>query len=195
MTEKVLVLRTCAADLTSHGGFVWPDAGPVECPHWDPKPICGYGLHGALWGEGDGSLLSWAPESRWLVVEVDARDIVQLDGKVKFPRGTVVHCGDQLSATAFIQRPGRAVIGGTATAGNDGTATAGDRGTATAGYRGTATAGNGGTATAGDYGVIIIFWYDGSRRRIATGYVGEDGIEPNVAYCVEDGQLTRKEPK
>ena len=30
-----LVLRTCAADGTSHGGFVWPDVGPVACSDWE----------------------------------------------------------------------------------------------------------------------------------------------------------------
>ncbi|WP_446744265.1 DUF7666 domain-containing protein [Silvibacterium acidisoli] len=74
---------------------------------------------------------------------------------------------------------------GTATAGYKGTATAGDYGTATAGYKGTATAGHSGTATAGDYGILNIRYWDGNRERIATFYVGEDGIEPNVPYRVD----------
>jgi hypothetical protein len=305
-SNKVLVLRTCAADMSAYGGFIWPESGPVEAPDWNPKPICGYGLHGALWGEGCGELLSWEPDAKWLVVEVDADTIVNLDGKVKYPRGVVVHCGTRESATAIIQaaRPGAAVIGGTATAGyagtatagyagtatagnrgtatagdagtatagnrgtatagdagtatagnrgtatagNRGTATAGDAGTATAGYagtatagyagtatagdagtatagnrgtatagnrgtatagdagtatagdagtatagnRGTATAGDAGTATAGDDGIIQVRWFDGNRYRLATGYVGEDGIEANVPYIVVDGKLTKK---
>lgn len=68
----------------------------------------------------------------------------------------------------------------TATAGDSGTATAGDRGTATAGYRGTATAGHGGT--------IQVKWWDGSRYRILTGYIGEDGLKPNTKYCVNQGK-------
>jgi hypothetical protein len=213
---KVLVLRTCAADMSAHGGFIWPESGPVECPDWDPEPVCGNGLHGALWGEGDGNLLSWEPDAKWLVVEVLATDVVELDGKVKFPRGEVVYCGTRQGATELIQRPGRAVIGGSVTAGDRGTATAGDRGTATAGYRGTATAGGygtatagyGGTATAGGYGtatagergtatagndgIINLSWWDGTRRRVVIGYVGEDGIKPNVPYVVKDGKLVRK---
>ena len=92
---------------------------------------------------------------------------------------------------------GTAIAGdrGTATAGYCGTATAGYYGTATAGYRGTATAGDCGTATAGDYGTatagyrgtIQIRWWDGNRSRTAVGYVGENGILPNVAYRVESG--------
>ena len=196
-TETVLVLRTCAADMSAYGGFVWPESGPVECPDWDPAPECGNGLHGALWGEGDGNLLDWSEDARWLVIEVPAHTVVDLGGKVKFPRGNVVYCGDQSGATAYIQRPCRAVIGGTATAGVRGTATAGDHGTATAGVRGmatagrygTATAGDPGTATAGEGGVIQLAWWDGTRRRVAVGYVGEDGIRAGVAYRVVDGAL------
>ncbi len=31
MTPAVMV-RTVNADMTSYGGFVWPESGPVECP-------------------------------------------------------------------------------------------------------------------------------------------------------------------
>ncbi len=182
----VLVLRTCAADMTAHGGFKWPTKGLVKCPDWDPTPNCGNGLHGALWGEGCGDLLSFAEDAKWLVVEVKASDVVDLQGKVKFPRGRVVYCGTRLGATAYIceRRPG-AVIGGTATAGN--------YGTATAGYRGTATAGNYGTATAGYGGTIVLRYYDraADRYRLVVGYVGENGILPNVKYKVENGALVK----
>ena len=80
-----LVLRTCNADGTSHGGFVWPEAGPVACPDWEPTAECGHGLHGALWGEGDGGLFRWEQTARWQVLEVPADTIVDLRGKVKFP--------------------------------------------------------------------------------------------------------------
>ncbi|MEO7327295.1 MAG: hypothetical protein ABI193_01870, partial [Minicystis sp.] len=89
----VLVLRTCAADMSSHGGFRWPESGEVSAPDWKPKAECGHGLHGLVWGEGNGQLLSWERDAKWLVVEVEARAIVDLDGKGKFPCGTVVHCG------------------------------------------------------------------------------------------------------
>jgi hypothetical protein len=248
---KALVLRTCNADMTAHGGFRWPESGPVEAPDWEPIAECGNGLHGALWGEGDGSLFRWEPDAKWLVVEVDAGAIVDLDGKVKFPRGVVVFCGDRKSATDWLaeRAPGRTIIGGTATAGDygtatagyrgtatagyrgtatagyrgtatagdggtatagyrgtatagdygtatagdGGTATAGYRGTATAGYRGTATAGNGGTATAGDGGILSLRWFDGNRYRIATFYVGEDGIEAGAKYRCEQGKAVRAE--
>jgi hypothetical protein len=148
----VLVLRTCDKDLRSYGGFQWPAEGEVVAPDWNSEPVCGGGLHGLLWGEGDGALLNWDEDARWLVVEVLATEYVSIDGKVKFPRGTVVFCGDRLEATTYLSEhggAGRAIVGGTATAGDGGTATAGYGGTATAGYGGTATAGDGGTATAG----------------------------------------------
>jgi len=157
MEKTALVLRTCNPDLTSHGGFKWPDNGPVACPDWDATPECGHGLHGLLWGEGCGELLNWSTDAKWLVVEVLESEIVQLGtDKVKFPRGAVVHCGDRKSATDYLLSKltkSASVVGATVTAGYGGTATAGDRGTATAGDGGTATAGYGGTATAGDGGI------------------------------------------
>jgi hypothetical protein len=94
------------------------------------------------------------------------------------------------SGTATAGYYGTATAGnsGTATAGDSGTATAGDYGTATAGDSGTATAGNSGTATAGYYGELRIRWYDSKadRYRTAIAYVGEGGIEPNVAYRLDD---------
>jgi hypothetical protein len=207
--ETVLVMRTCAADMTSYGGFKWPEKGPVSAPDWVDNYRCGNGLHSWLWGEGDGALGRCNdPDAKWLVVKVLAHDIRhgrgELIGKCKFPRGVVVHCGDRVSATAYITAhgaAGKAVIYGTATAGDRGTATAGDLGTATAGdfgtaiagYKGTATAGEGGTATAGyqgtamagDGGTLQIKYYD-TRPRIATAYVGENGIKPNTKYRLDD---------
>jgi len=64
-----IALRPFVADVET-GGFVWPRSGPVECPDWDPTPKCGHGLHGVLWGEGAGNLLSWAEDAQWIVVDV-----------------------------------------------------------------------------------------------------------------------------
>ena len=156
---KALVLRTCKADMSSNAeeanGFKWPKAGPVACDDWEPTPECGHGLHGLLWGEGEGQLLNWDADAVWLVVEIDPTTAIDLDGKVKFPRGVVIHCGVRDTAPKFISEhggAGRAIVSGTATAGDSGTATAGVSGTATAGDSGTATAGDSGTATAGDSG-------------------------------------------
>jgi hypothetical protein len=187
-TGHVLCLRTCNSDMTSHGGFRWPESGPCEAPDWNPEPICGGGLHGLAWGEGGSDYLSVDADAKWLVVLADATTLVDIDGdKVKFPRGEVVYCGDRTGATDYIYRNGgagkrinygtatagyrgTATAGdrGTATAGYEGTATAGDEGTATAGYRGTATAGDRGTATAGDGGTATA----GYRGTATAGYEG-----------------------
>ena len=71
--ETVLVLRTCDQNLKSYrASFQWPESGAVECKDWKPEAICGYGLHGLLWGLGDAELLDWSPEAKWLAVEVEA---------------------------------------------------------------------------------------------------------------------------
>ena len=206
--NKVLCLRTCDANRRGHGGFQWPESGPVEAPDWSPEACCGKGLHGLLWGEGGyAEHLSSREDAVWMVVAVDANAVVDLQGKVKFPRGEVVYCGTRDGATTYILANGgagkacayaRVTAGymGTAIAGKRGTAIAGDRGSATAGYQGTATAGDEGTATAGDRGTVCVRWYDttANRYRLAVGYVGEGegGIEANVPYRVEGrGVLVR----
>ncbi len=197
--ETVLVLRTCSADMTSYGGFRWPKRGPVSAPDWIDNYKCGHGLHGWLWGEGDGTLGHVdVPNAKWLVVRVLASEVRHgkghLLGKCKFPRGYVVHCGDRKSATEYIMKhgaSGKAVIGATATAGDYGTATAGYRGTATAGHRGTATAGDCGTATAGDYGTATAGHYGtataGERGTATAGDCGTatagDGATATAGDC------------
>ncbi len=99
--------------------------------------------------------------------------------------------GDGGTATAGKYGTAATGDGGTALAGDYGTALAGDYGTATAGDGGTATAGNGGTATAGNGGLLNIKWYDCDRYRLAVGYIGEDGLGPNVPYVVKKGKFIR----
>ena len=72
--DTVLVLRLCNADMSSRGGFTWPEIGHVEAPDWKATVECGNGLHGWLWGEGDHSVAKWCTDSKWLVVEVLAKD-------------------------------------------------------------------------------------------------------------------------
>jgi hypothetical protein len=94
----VMVLRTCKSDMTAHGDFKWPESGPVAAPDWSPEKVCGQGLHGLLWGDGDWSLMSREIDAKWMIVEVDPAEIVDLGGKVKFPRGNVVFCGNDAEA-------------------------------------------------------------------------------------------------
>ena len=55
-----------------------------------------------------------------------------------------------------------------------------------------ASSGYGSTASAGPNSAFALAWHDGKRPRFTVGYVGEDGIEPNVAYrCDVNGKLVR----
>jgi hypothetical protein len=101
--ELVYVLRSCKADGTSRGGFRWPDSGEVSAPDWSPVAECGGGLHGLPGGVGDWSLTALSdPTSKWYVVAVPAESVVEIGGKVKFPRGEVVYCGGLPGAMALI---------------------------------------------------------------------------------------------
>ena len=199
----MLVLRTCADDMSSNYGFVWPESGPVECADWHDDYRCGHGLHGLPWGEGDGSLLCWKKDAKWLVVEVADADVRHgqddMTRKCKFPRGVVVFCGDRKGATDYILANGgarKSVVGATRTAG--------DYGQASAGYRGQASAGEGGQASAGEYGLalvshggsvkadkggvlVLLYWDEKKGRpRAVVGYVGEEGIKAGVLYRLND---------
>jgi hypothetical protein len=187
------VLKQVASDMTAHGGFRWPESGPVECPDWDPAPRCGGGLHGWLRGEGDGGLASSDPDARWLILRVPKEPIVDLGGKVKFPRAEVIACGPRHEIVAEMRSlcPDASVIYATiaksdqqaasagsygqASAGSYGQASAGDRGQASAGDGGQASAGYRGQASAGEKGCVIVRWWDSDteRYRVAVGYIGE----------------------
>jgi hypothetical protein len=183
MTKPVYILRTCSADGTSHGGFKWPKRGKVTDPNWDPKPECGNGLHGALWGIGNGYLFNWSYDALWQVVKVSG-DIVDLGGKVKFESGYVVHTGDRASATAYIRKMGAtgAIIGNVEAGGDCATVTGGYCANVTGGDGATVTGGDHATVTGGDYATLILKHHDGNRARTVVAYVGEDGIKPNTPY-------------
>jgi len=91
--NKVLVLRTVKANMSSYNGFVWPEKGHVKAPDWNTNPECGNGLHGWLWGVGDFANRIGDHNRKWLVVEVLESNIIQLENKVKFKEGDVIYCG------------------------------------------------------------------------------------------------------
>ena len=185
----VLCMKSLQNDLKAgYNGFQWPESGKCSAPDWKPTVACGNGLHAFLWGTGDSDLRCKDEDAKWLVMSVEASTIVDLEGKVKFPKCEVLYCGDRETAVAIIQHYapggtpvmfGTATAGyrGTATAGYRGTATAGDSGTATAGDSGTATAGYRGTATAGLYGYIAIEYYDEEKGGI---YIKKMAFVDNV---------------
>lgn len=59
----------------------------------------------------------------------------------------------------------------------------------TGGYNSMVIGGCKSTVTGGKGSVLSVQYLDGFRTRIIIGYVGEDGIEPNVPYHVKDGKL------
>ena len=77
--------------------------------------------------------------------------------------------------------------GSTLTGGDRSILTGGDRSILTGGYDSTLTGGYGSTLTGGGCSTLQIKWWDhvASRGRIATAYVGEDGIEANTAYKLD----------
>ena len=173
----VLCIRTCDGGMGAYNDFRWPKKGYVECPDWDPVEECGNGLHGLLWGEGDGGLLDWSDGAHWLVFAAKEREVVALGGKVKVPRAHVLYCGEGQGAAKYVtdRTDGKACVRGTATAGDGGTATAGVRG----------------TATAGDGGSVAIEHRDPGR-----GYVkkvaevgGKSGLKPDTKYCIKNGEF------
>ena len=151
------MLKTVKADLTSHGGFVWPESGKVVAPDWNPEPVCGGGLHGLLWGKGGGDYLSWDTNAKWLVCKIDATKAVEIGGdKIKVPECEVVYCGDRVGATQYIYKhaPNGAVIEGL-------------------------------VLTGGDGATLTLSYWD-KRKRLVTAYVGEKGIKANTPYKLND---------
>jgi hypothetical protein len=160
--NKVLVLRTNKADNTSCNNFKWPFEGDVECAEFEPTAKCGHGFHGLLWGQGDGGMLNWDADATWCVVEVESKDIINLDGKVKFPRGRVVMTGSRRDATCYVYNnaPQGTVVHGLIleggrncyiVGGHNCHIVGGDCAVLTGGYNSTLTGGYNSTLTGGAY--------------------------------------------
>ena len=211
--SKVLCLRVNAADMSSfwRPSFVWPSEGEVVAPDWDPKPVCGYGLHGLVWGQGDIGLFGSRANPKWIVFEAELEEGVNLGDKYKFPRGRVVHVSDEVSSAAnymyhhggrecgraipFVTLTGgyRATLTGgyraTLTGGNGATLTGGNRATLTGGDWATLTGGDRATLTGGNGAVFICRHHTADKIVLTTAVVGQEDIKPGVAYRVTDGKF------
>lgn len=105
--KKVLVLKVVNPDMSSQHspGFKYPTSGHVRANDWKNDGQCGHGLHGWLYGKGNPTA-KWngiSPCSKWLVIEVNESDIVDINSqKVKFREGNVVYCGDRKGAFEYI---------------------------------------------------------------------------------------------
>jgi len=201
---EALILRTCKEDMTAHSDFKWPKKGKVTAPDWKPTAECGNGLHGLLWGEGDGSNLCFDEKAVWMVCKVKESECVNIDRKVKFPSCEVIYAGTRENATQLIHlvRPNAVIEGLILTGGDYATMTGGDYATMTGGYSATMTGGDYATMTGGDYAtmtggysatmtggnyaVLQFTYWDGKRQRVVIAYVGEDGIKANVPYKLDD---------
>ncbi|MFK3706685.1 hypothetical protein ACI2JR_17380, partial [Klebsiella sp. NPDC088457] len=175
--ETVLVLRTCNADMSAYGGFVWPKSGFVKAPDWKNTTECGNGLHGLLWGEGSAGYLSESDDANWMVCEVEKDLVVDLENKVKFPEANVVYCGERDGAINYLMDNG-----GKGCAIVYSTLTGGDYSTLTGGYGSTLTGGYGSTLTGGENATLIFKRWNGKRYKFYIAYVGEDGIKESTAY-------------
>jgi hypothetical protein len=171
---KVLVLRTCDANMRSRSGqFQWASVGEITvAPDWSPAKECGNGLHGWLWGSGDWSLKEKGQDVTWLVIEVDADKVVDLDGKVKFPSGR----------TLAVEKTWNAAMGfirGYASFPQGDNVATGDYGHASAtGYSGHASA-------TGDYGHASATGNHGHAS--ATGYSGHASATGDYGHASATG--------
>ena len=203
--SKSLVLKVVSSEMKSYGGFQWPGVGgKATAEDWQPTKECTNGLHGWLNGVGGIDCQSWSQykDAKWLVLSVDTAQIIDLGGKVKFPEAEVIYVGGMSDAAQVILNSGFAgpVIGASIIGGNSSTLTGGHRSSLTGGDESTLTGGNGSTLTGGngsmltggdestltggDCSILQISYYY-NRKRIATAYVGEDGILPNVPYKLD----------
>ena len=197
--DKVLCLRCCNPDGTSHGGYVWPQVGDVAKPEqWSPKAECGDGLHGWPWGTafGDGKEPDY--QGLWIVFAASPEDVIDLGGKVKVRECTVIYRGTYQEALSLLL-PGyhswvlqassgaasaTGYIGAASATGYSGAALAtGDRGAALAtGGSGaaSATGGSGAASATGDRGAASATGYIGAAsatgNRGAACLTGEYGI-------------------
>lgn len=108
-----------------------------------------------------------------------------------YGHAVVIRYGGKATAGYY----GRAItdLDGVSQAGLLGTAIAGSYGTAIVGAKGTAIAGMGGKAQAGPEGIIQIYNLKPNYREwhLVTGYIGENGLEPNTLYQLNDGNFVK----
>lgn len=113
---------------------------------------------------------------------VEAANVVEIGGKVKFPRGEVVYCGSLSRAQTMIAKKRLIHLADKAAGYVAPASTSGDRAPAVC-------LGYGGAAKCGLNGSIVLTFHDGKRPRHVIGYAGEDGIEADNWYRVSAGKL------
>ena len=205
---EVLILRRIPKSRVTDGSgkgksFTWPTGvgSVVECPDWNPEPKCGGGLHGWPCGFGLGEGCDYdIIDDIWLVIGAKPEDVVgELDGgaKCKFRRGTIRLEGSFGEAMAKVAPVFRACVDARSASGEYSKLTTSGQ------YSNLAASGENcccATANAdcrvkvGPRGAFALpYWTEVDGWRFLTGKVGENGIEANVWYRVENGKIVRAE--
>ena len=76
---EVLILKRIPKNRKTRNDFLWPQGqdAPVCCPDFDPKPVCGGGLHGWPWGFGVGEGCDFDfLNDIWLVLATHPKNVV-----------------------------------------------------------------------------------------------------------------------
>jgi hypothetical protein len=125
----------------------WPTriGAEVVCKDYKPTSECGHGFHGYLNGEGDLGYTSYRGNA--LILEVDAW--IDLGGKVKFEKATVVAFGSVVEMTSKLRQlvgPDKAITLSSVIVG--------DRAMLLAGSYSNLEAGHDSTLKAGDYSTL-----------------------------------------
>ena len=199
----VLLVKCVNADMTSYGGFVWPESGPVRPTMWERDNACDTGgLFGWPLGVGIGIGKDPLPNGKWIVFRALPENVLAIEyGKANAIPGDdgalpeVVYCGTMAGAMLWTMKQRQAWI---AQASSGSASASGDSGSAqtTGQWSSALVSGKGGIATssyraqAGEEGAFMLRWHDGERWQFAAGVVGQDGIEAGVWYVVRrDGKL------
>lgn len=183
--EYCLVLKSVNKDMTSHydDTFKYPKKGMVRDPNWAPTRGCGNGLHGYLWGEGDGGHSFWIGGTKWLVLKVLKSDIINFGDKVKFPKGEVIYAGGRKGATDLIlahpEGKDKNVIGCYQIVEDGKSAVGGYRSTLVGGNKSNLTGGEKSKLTGGDYSTLVGDWYS----TLTSGY--ESNIKGGPGSIIE----------
>lgn len=146
--------------------FQWPDhvGAIVESTTWDPRPVCGNGLHGLINGDGAISDLTLDKDAVWIAFESidehgnpsDAEAVAIGSDKGKCHRAIIRAIGTRAEATNWLVQQGcTKVVYANHQVGDGEIASVGHYGHAQCGYDGIAIGGYEATAQSGEYGISI----------------------------------------
>jgi len=159
------MIKTVDKNLQGYDGFQYPKKGLVTAPDWNPKPVCGDGLHGLIHETKDHCIKDG---DIWMVLKyIKGEEIIIGDNKIKVPRAWVVGYGTAGEMQAlFKKRTDKPYVYGYAMkkAGDGSILTAGSWSTLTAGSWSTLTAGDGSTLTADNWSTLTAG--DGSTLKV-----------------------------